>query len=55
MGLLYSDCGEDRGQQERAYVDCNPAFDASCSSSEPHLLTQEYLNDFVRDLICSKK
>jgi hypothetical protein len=29
--------------------------EASCSSSEPHLLTQGDLNDLVRDLNLSKK
>jgi hypothetical protein len=50
-----SDSGEDHGQQERVYVDCNPTFDASCSSSEPHLLTQGDINDLVRDLNVFKK
>jgi len=36
-------------------VDCNPTFDASCSSSELHLLTQGDLNDLVRDLNLFKK
>jgi hypothetical protein len=40
-----SDSGEDHRQQERTNVDCNPTFDASCSSSEPNLLTQGDLND----------
>jgi hypothetical protein len=35
--------------------DCDPTFEASCSSSEPHLLTQGDFNDFVRDLNLSKK
>ena len=30
-------------------VDCDPTFEASCSSSEPHLLTQENSNNLVRD------
>jgi hypothetical protein len=47
-----SDSGED---QEGDNIDCHPTFVASCSSFEPHLLTQEDLNDLVRDLILSKK
>jgi hypothetical protein len=43
-------------------IDCHPTFGASCSLFgascslfEPHLLTQEDLNDFVSDLTLSKK
>ena len=50
-----SDSGEDHGQQERVYVDCKPTFDASCSSSEPNLLTQGDLNFLARDLNLFKK
>jgi hypothetical protein len=35
--------------------DCEPTFEASCSSSEPHLLSQGNLNDLVRNLNLSKK
>jgi hypothetical protein len=35
--------------------ECYPTFEASCSSSEPHLLTQGDLNDLVCDLNLSKK
>ena len=35
-----SDSDEDRVEQEWDNVDCDPTFEASCSSSEPHLLTQ---------------
>jgi len=35
-----SESAEDRVEQEGDNVDCDPAFEASCSSSEPHLLTQ---------------
>jgi len=31
---------EDRVEQKGDNVDCDPTFEASCSSSEPHLLTQ---------------
>jgi hypothetical protein len=33
----------------------NPTFDAGCSSSEPHFLTQGDLNELVRDLNVFKK
>jgi hypothetical protein len=35
--------------------DCDPTFQASCSSFEHHLLTQEDFNDLVCDLNLSKK
>jgi hypothetical protein len=35
--------------------DCDPTFEASCSSSEPHLLTQGDLDDLVCNLNLSKK
>jgi hypothetical protein len=35
--------------------DCYPTHEASCSSSEPHLLTKGDLNDLVRHLNLSKK
>ena len=35
-----SDSDEDRGQQEGDNFDCDQTFEASCSSFEPHLLTQ---------------
>jgi hypothetical protein len=47
-----SDSDEDYGQQEGENVDCDPIFEASSFSSEPHL-TQGNLNDFVRDLSLS--
>jgi hypothetical protein len=50
-----SDPDEDRGQQKGQNVDCNPIFEASCSSSEPHFLTKGDLNDIVHDLNFSKK
>jgi hypothetical protein len=36
-------------------IDCDLTFEASCSSSEPHLLTQRDLNYLVCDLNLSKK
>jgi hypothetical protein len=41
-----SDSGEDHEQKN---ADCDPTFEASFSSSEPRLLTQEDSNDLVRD------
>jgi hypothetical protein len=35
-----SDSDEDRVEQEGDNVDCDPTFEASSYSSEPHLLTQ---------------
>jgi len=35
-------------------VDYTPTFDPSCSSSEPHLLTQGDLNNLVCDLQMSQ-
>ena len=45
-----SNSDEDHGEQERDNVGCDLTFEASCSSSEPHLLRQGDLNDHVRDL-----
>lgn len=45
---------DDEDGQQGDKVDCNPTFDPSCSSSEPHLLTQD-LNNLVCDLKMSKK
>jgi hypothetical protein len=59
VNLTFSDdnsnSDEDHGQQEGENVDCDPTFEASCSSSESHLLTQGYLNDLVRDLNLTEK
>jgi hypothetical protein len=41
-------------EQVEETFDCDPTFEASCSS-EPHLLTQGDLNDLVHDLNLSKK
>jgi len=49
-----SDSGEDHRQQERGNADCDLIFEASCSSSEPHLLTQGVLNNLVCDFNLSK-
>ena len=45
---------EDAGQANNN-MDCGPTFAEACSSNEPHLLTQGYLNAVVRDLNLSKK
>jgi hypothetical protein len=50
-----SDSEEKHGRQEVDNVDCNPTLQARCSSSQPHVLTPEDLNHFVRDLNLSKK
>jgi hypothetical protein len=51
------DCATDEADLEQVgeTFDCDPTFKISCSSSEPHLLTQGDLNDLVRDLNLSKK
>ena len=49
-----SSSDEDHKQQERGNADCDLVFEASCSSSEPHLLTQGVLNNLVCDLNLSK-
>jgi hypothetical protein len=51
------DCATDESDLEQfgETFDCDPTFEASCSSSEPHLLTQGDLNDLVHDFNCSKK
>jgi len=36
-------------------MDCDPTSAGATSSNEPHLLTQGYANDIVRDLKLSKK
>jgi hypothetical protein len=48
-----SDYDENHRQQEGDNVHCKLTFEASCSSSEPRLLTP-CLNDFVRGLNLSK-
>ena len=50
-----SDSDEDHGRQEGENVHCDPTFEAICSSSESHLLTQEDLNDLVREFVFKKK
>ena len=39
--------------KKRVNVDCDPTFEASCSSPEPYLVTQGDLNELVRDLSLS--
>jgi hypothetical protein len=43
------------GREEGGNFDCDPTFEASSSLYEPHLLTQEDLNENVRDLNLSEK
>ena len=50
-----SNSDEDHGEQEGDNVGCELTFEASYSSSEPNLLRQGDLNDFVRDLNLSQK
>jgi len=50
-----SDSEEDHGQYEGDNIDGDPTFKASCSPSEPHLLTQGDLNYLARYLNFSKK
>jgi hypothetical protein len=50
-----SDSDKDRRQQERDKTDCNLTFEASCSSSELHLIPQGFLNDLVSHMYLSKK
>jgi len=44
----------DHGQQAGDDVGCDPTFEASCYSSETHLLKQGDVNESVRDLNLSK-
>jgi hypothetical protein len=46
---------DDHGQQEGDYVDCDPTFQASYSSSKPHLFKKGYLSYLVRDLNLPKE
>ena len=46
---------KDTDRKKRKNVDRFPTFQASCFSSERHLLTQEDLNYPVRDLNLSRK
>ena len=52
VNLTFSDeisvSDEDHGQQEGDNIDCDPSFEANCSSSEAHLLTQGDLKNLVR-------
>jgi hypothetical protein len=49
------DSDEDHRQLEGNNVECDPTFAASCSSSEPRLLTQGNIDNFVCDFNLSKK
>jgi hypothetical protein len=52
---VISDSDDVHGQQEGNSVDCDPKFEASYSSREPHLLIRGDLNDLVSDLNLRKK
>jgi hypothetical protein len=49
-----SDSREGHGQQEGDNIDCDLTFEASCCSSEHHLIKHGGLNDLVRDTSFSK-
>lgn len=51
--ILVSD--KDNDQQKGENVECIRTFEASFSSSVPHLLTQGDLNEIVLDLYSSEK
>jgi len=46
---------EDHGQQEAENIDCDPSFEASCSSPGANLLTKGDLKNLVRALNLSEK
>jgi hypothetical protein len=47
---------EDVGQAtSNNNMECDPTYAGTCSSNEPHLLTQGDLNDIVHDFNLSKK
>jgi hypothetical protein len=50
-----SDSDEDHEQQEGDSAECDPTFEARCSSSQLNLLRKGDFNDLVRDLNFSKK
>jgi hypothetical protein len=43
------DSDEEHEQQEGDNADCNPRCEASCSTSETHILIKGDLNDLARD------
>jgi len=55
MTLSESGSSDEDAGQANNNKDCDPTLAGACSSNEPHLLTQEYLNDIVHDLNLSKK
>ena len=50
-----SEADEDHGEQDGSNVECDPTFEANCSSSNYHLVIQRHLNELLRDLYLSKK
>jgi len=55
MTLSDSESSDEDVGQVTNNMNCDPTFARASSSNEPHLLTQEDLNDIVRDLNLSKK
>jgi hypothetical protein len=55
MTLSDSESSDEDVGQANNNMDCDLTFARACSSNEPRLLTQEDLNDIVRDLKLSKK
>jgi len=55
LSLINSETSDEDVGQANSNVDCDPTLAVTCSSSEPHLLTQEDLNVNVRGFKLSKK
>jgi hypothetical protein len=54
ISLSDSESSDEAVGQAKNNMDCDPTFAGTCSSIEPHLLTQEDLQDIARDLNLSK-
>jgi hypothetical protein len=55
LSLSDSESSDEDVGQGNNNMDCDPTFAGTCTSSEPHLQTQEDLKNIVRDLNLSKK
>ena len=55
MMLRDSESTDEDVGQDNNNMDCDPTFVGACSSNEPHLLSQEDLNNIICDLNLSKK
>jgi hypothetical protein len=55
MTLTDSESSDEDVGQTNNNMDCDPTFSGACSANEPHLQSQEDMNDIVRDLNLSKK